>query len=445
MTPSTTQTMTRAEKLDLYLRLPEPDTRRVNERADYTSIEDALTEAGRLRRASSATVTQAVWRFRKPSRKVMMIAAALAILLILAIACVCTGFLSRALNFSKKTSMNTVTLPNGVTKKKEEPAPTEPQAMNVKIVFLLNQDQLADGPTNIGDIYTIRLDGSDQRQLTGNGQNYAIALSPDGSKIAYARDLSIWLMNSDGSENREIVAGNPYDDSGIGGYSGPEWSPDGLKLVFCTEERLPSLSVYNMATGELSARFFNDGAFRYGWLPDSTRIFYADAHSERLMVMDADGSNRQELFASPDYYAELSFSPAGNRFVVTRSAYRTSPKSDALLGSFPGMGLEVIESGQQPGDYYNMRWLPDGKNIINAVGWADASTAEFEVINAETKEKWPLFSFTNRPNVKLQSHPSAHTGTPYIGLFDGNIYRIDMNGEITRLTDSGQITELDWR
>ena len=60
-------------------------------------------------------------------------------------------------------------------------------------------------------------------------------ISPDGKKIVYVRNFkdimtdknlsNLWIVNSDGSQNRPLTTGNQNDMS-------PKWSPDGKKLVF---------------------------------------------------------------------------------------------------------------------------------------------------------------------------------------------------------------------
>jgi TolB protein len=56
------------------------------------------------------------------------------------------------------------------------------------------------------------------------------AWSPDGSTIAFVRGFSIYLMDADGSRERELVAG----DEG-GAPLAPAWSPDGSELAFSIE------------------------------------------------------------------------------------------------------------------------------------------------------------------------------------------------------------------
>lgn len=67
-----------------------------------------------------------------------------------------------------------------------------------------------------GDIYTVRADGSDLRQLTTHGAaDRHPTFSPDGSRIAFASDRSgnfeIYVMDADGSDVRQVT-GHPDRD-----------------------------------------------------------------------------------------------------------------------------------------------------------------------------------------------------------------------------------------
>ena len=77
-------------------------------------------------------------------------------------------------------------------------------------------------------------DGTNQRRLTTFGSS--ASWSPDGSQIAFdspgsafdnpgsGADQHIWVMNSDGSNQRAVTSGDSID------YS-PAWSPDGTKIA----------------------------------------------------------------------------------------------------------------------------------------------------------------------------------------------------------------------
>jgi TolB protein len=88
-------------------------------------------------------------------------------------------------------------------------------------------------------IWTMNADGSNQRQLTGcaptdpapceNGDDFGTAWSPDGSKIAFLRDLTnldiadrpVYVMNADGSNPTRITPA-------LGIHAVPAWQARGV-------------------------------------------------------------------------------------------------------------------------------------------------------------------------------------------------------------------------
>jgi Tol biopolymer transport system component len=80
-------------------------------------------------------------------------------------------------------------------------------------------------------IFTVKPDGSDVRQLTATPDGVVAGdpvYSPNGARIAYVDNQSgnfaIWLMNADGTGKHPII-GRPGID-----YFTPGWSPDGTHL-----------------------------------------------------------------------------------------------------------------------------------------------------------------------------------------------------------------------
>lgn len=165
------------------------------------------------------------------------------------------------------------------------------------------------------DIYVINVDGSELTKLTANsGTNGSPTWSPDGKQIAFSRhngpvsQAKIWVMNPDGSNQRELP--NPKDPSttGILGRE-PAWSPDGTKILF-TADRVSKgsggVGIYVVnAEGGDSRLLTNDPKCcdRYSspkWSPDGTRILAGLEPqtkgvlepARQIIVMNTDGSNR---------------------------------------------------------------------------------------------------------------------------------------------------------
>lgn len=115
------------------------------------------------------------------------------------------------------------------------------------------QALLADGlvrPSRM-EIWVMNSDGSEQRQVTDlGGANFAPFFHPDGERIIFAsnfetgdRDFNLYIIGVDGSGLRKVTTYEAFD-----GF--PMFSPDGTKLVFASN--------------------------RYGSVEGETNIFLAD-------------------------------------------------------------------------------------------------------------------------------------------------------------------------
>jgi len=74
-------------------------------------------------------------------------------------------------------------------------------------------------------IHIVRLDGNQEINLT-EGENPL--WSPDGSKIAFKRNNKLWLINPDGSNEKQLTTED---------VEAFDWSPDGKKIAFISSER----------------------------------------------------------------------------------------------------------------------------------------------------------------------------------------------------------------
>lgn len=84
----------------------------------------------------------------------------------------------------------------------------------------------------VGQIYSVRLDGTDAQEFTraGEGLPYGLSLSPDGRRVAFhlasPRGYQVWTSDVDGSK-RELLAAKEGHL-----YFGTSWSPDGRWVLY---------------------------------------------------------------------------------------------------------------------------------------------------------------------------------------------------------------------
>jgi Tol biopolymer transport system component len=170
-------------------------------------------------------------------------------------------------------------------------------------------------------------------------QEFAAAVSPDGTKIAYtelprrrAAPLRIRVTNIDGSGDRALTPRHRRS------YL-PDWSPDGNRIVY-TEIRPATrrsgrreslrLMVMNAdGTGARALTSFGGPQEVYGrWMPDGQtiifeRIQYGPTRSD-VVALNASGGAAQAILASRAWEMSPVPSPDGTRIVFASDRHRTN-------------------------------------------------------------------------------------------------------------------------
>jgi Tol biopolymer transport system component len=124
-------------------------------------------------------------------------------------------------------------------------------------------------------LYVMKTDGSQQRRLTEGGLNCNARFSPDGRKILYIHQTrkegnSIWVVDADGTNAREIVKSgpdHPRGQFGVATLDSAFWSPDGKQIAMVLLD----------------------------WKKGMVLMRDAEQANFRIEIMDVDGKNRREL------------------------------------------------------------------------------------------------------------------------------------------------------
>jgi len=154
------------------------------------------------------------------------------------------------------------------------------------------------------------LDGSDSKELTKvPSAQFNAVYSPDQRQIAFARSdstrkLQVWIMNADGSGERQLTRFARED----GSPQWPAWSPDGSILAIQSGRYNPQAPAENSAhiwvidVKSGAATRLNPHASPYldetpSWFPDGKRIAFQSDRSGRMeiWVMNTDGSGATQV------------------------------------------------------------------------------------------------------------------------------------------------------
>jgi Tol biopolymer transport system component len=232
-----------------------------------------------------------------------------------------------------------------------------------KIAYVSEGEQVGN-PQADPEIYTMNLDGSDQKNLTNNGENVydeGFSFSPDGQKIAYTTfgeqasnpdgDQEIFVMNAQDGSNQTNLSNTGWATSDLI----PTFSPDGQKIVYTSN-------------GEQTSNPEGD---------------------EEVYVMNSDGNKRKNLTNNGsggsdvyDYAYYAQFSPDGQRVVYASGGVQPSnPEGDEELYSMnvsDGSGKKnLTNNGTGVNEWYGA-FSPDGQKILYVSRGVQASNPEGE-------------------------------------------------------------------
>jgi Tol biopolymer transport system component len=269
-----------------------------------------------------------------------------------------------------------------------------------RIAFQRNTDPDPTDDQEIQDVFTMRADGSDVRQVTPSiGDSEKPAWSPDGRWLAFSTDAGnypdgqgIYLIRSDGSGSMRMLAHHP---AGTFFAELPEFSPDGSSVVFTAyrganlvanprQEKLAGFqfAVFVVGIDGSGVRQLTPWGIYAGaadWSPDGRRIAFESrpphpANLGDVMVIDADGSHLRNLTqdhggtgsgqVEDSLWYEESFNPAwspdGTRIVFTHASFTAE---DGFR-----LGLQAMDP-----DGTSRHWVGDGTGFEHDPDWGTAA------------------------------------------------------------------------
>jgi Tol biopolymer transport system component len=301
-----------------------------------------------------------------------------------------------------------------------------------------------------GDIYTMRADGTDRRQLTRSRiDEYAPAWSPGGTRIAYTRGFEgdVWVMNADGSGKRPLVVdaaapswsphgafvaftrtrtaafpgGDTQEVTAI--YTKPtdgsvpatrvltpefdldvESSPDGSKIAYTSIRPYSTSGVYVADADGGNERFLHAGEGP-DWSPDGTRILLRSQGS--LYVVNADGSLPTQLPEPPGhdfaFLAKWRWHPDGAR--VSFDSSGGTACSDVYTMNLDGSGVTRMTHADCIPQPFDFDWDPTGSSLVFAGYACEFEDCESQIFRASVPDGAPAVLAELPLEFDFQSHP----------------------------------------
>jgi Tol biopolymer transport system component len=236
---------------------------------------------------------------------------------------------------------------------------------NALIAFTSNAFQLL-------AILVVNPDGTGLRNLTPDGVFESDPVwSPDGRKILFIREGSLYLMDADGSNRVKLADGQAISEH--------RWSPDGRMIAY-VDARLEGGDVFDDlwtihpdGTGQIK---LTENAFSFSWSPDGRLVYTSDADLSdvHLRIINADGTGGARLTNRAAF--QPAWSPDGARI-----AFVTLDAKDLFLINPDGTGEANLTQGLSENDA--PAWSPDGSRIAFGTASAGAVDMEIAVINRD--------------------------------------------------------------
>ncbi|MCH8256184.1 MAG: PD40 domain-containing protein [Gemmatimonadetes bacterium] len=271
-------------------------------------------------------------------------------------------------------------------------------------------------------------------------------ISPDGSRIVYTRGWSdrvndqrkssLWIMNADGSRNRQLLEG-----------SGAQWSPDGTRILFTTQGEPSGSQIFvrwmdaEGATSQITR--LENGPSNVRWSPDGKWIAFTSRVDDKAEFAGVKLPSRPKG-------AQWTGEPK----VVERAGYRRDRRGYIDTGwthlfVVPADGGTPRQLTDGEWNHSGVAWSPDGSEIYftsyRSEDWARPSNWQESEVYAVTVATRELRQLTNRRGPDRQPVPSPDgrliayiAGDQHQDTYrNQRIYVMNLDGSGSRLISGG--------
>jgi TolB protein len=230
----------------------------------------------------------------------------------------------------------------------------EPPYFTSKIVFCSNRD-------GNEELYMMDYDGYNQIRLTFNKViDYMPAWSADGKNIAYTSYVGdraiLYLL--------EVYEGKRHEIFSRGTSFAPNFSPDGKKLVFCSQEESGNSEIYVATSDGKNVRrlTFNKSIDTAPcWSPTSRQIAFTSDRggTPQIYIMDAEGSNVTRVSFGGTYHDAPAWSSQGDNIAYVS---RVDQIFDLYVLNLRTKQIIKLTEGNARNE--SPCWSPDGRHLV---------------------------------------------------------------------------------
>jgi dipeptidyl aminopeptidase/acylaminoacyl peptidase len=342
-----------------------------------------------------------------------------------------------------------------------------------------------------GNAWMMRGASGGKRPLTFTGDldQRALALSPDGTQLLYTRKVEegegeetglndLWVVGT-------VVVGDEPRALEIADVRYAEWSPDGTRIAYSTAQRINGrpgwranndLWIVSADGGDKAQILAESSGGIYGWWgselawsPDGRIFAYADA--DEVGVLDLSTGERQTLLDFPAYLTygdwvwvpSLSWSPDG-RF-LSCTAHATSVSESEVAAESPIFDIWVLSiDGQlrirleeETGMWASPTWSPNypmaAAEQRSRIGYfmaqnpldSQASRYDLHLVDRDGSNEARLFPLHGEQGLEAPQLAWSPWGDELVLVRDGNLHLLDLaSGALRQLTADGGSSDPEW-
>jgi Tol biopolymer transport system component len=258
------------------------------------------------------------------------------------------------------------------------------------------------------NIYSMKPDGSNVKQLTHVGQNTVAGTqswSFDGKQLAFIEvppnaAPQLWLMNADGSNQRHVFDDGNFQDNA------PSFSPDDSLLIFTRcQPTWPafttSCAIYSVkpdGTGLAPITHFSPAVNEWeaNYAPDGKTIsfeaFELGGYSAVVWFMNPNGTDIHRITKPAPCAVDANWSPDSKKIAVWTHSCNYPPPQIWTMNA-DGTDIKHLTNTRLPVLNVNPSWSPDGKFITFERFNLSKGTSAIFVISAEGNDERQLIEF----------------------------------------------------